>query len=78
MIIDQKLKETIVKITTRDIDIVETILTDDLGYDSIQIIELIVELESEFKIEIDDDDLEIENLIIYGKLHKMIERKIRK
>jgi len=54
------------------------VLTDDLGYDSIQIIELIVELESEFKIEIDDDDLEIENLIIYGKLHKMIERKIRK
>ncbi len=81
MTIDQKLKEIILKIATQDTDInninEETILTDDIGYDSIEIIELIVELESEFNIEIDDDDLEIENLIIYKKLYKMVKKKTK-
>ncbi len=81
MNIDQKLKEMIAKIATQNIRInnidEKTILTSDLGYDSVQIIELIVELENEFNIEIDDDDLEIENLTVYGMLYEMIERKTK-
>ena len=81
MNIEQKLKNIIAKVATQDVDAgnitEETILTSDLGYDSVQIIELIVELENEFNIEIDDDDLEIENLTIYNKLHEMIERKTK-
>jgi acyl carrier protein len=78
---DQRLKEIIAKVATQDVDAgninEEIILTSDLGYDSVQIIELIVELENEFNIEIDDDDLEIENLTVYCKLYEMIERKTK-
>lgn len=81
MNIDQRLKEIIAKVATQDVNAgnihEETILTNDLGYDSVQIIELIVELENEFNLEIDDDDLEIENLTIYKKLHEMVERKVK-
>lgn len=79
MDIAQRLKEIIIKITMQDINIdninASTILTTDLGYNSVQIIELIVELENEFNIEIDDDDLDIENLTVFNKLHEMVRRK---
>lgn len=81
MSIEQKLKDIIANVATQDIDTSaiseKTILTNDLGFDSVQIIELIVALENEFSIEIDDDDLEIENLTTYRKLHEMIERKTK-
>ena len=81
MNIEQKLKKLIANIATQDVDAnninEETLLTNDLGYDSVQIIELIVELENEFSIEIDDDDLEIENLTVYRKLHEMVVRKAK-
>ena len=81
MNIDQRLKEVIANVAKHDIDIniinEKTVLTLDLGYDSVQIIELIVELENEFNIQIDDDDLEIENLTIYKRLRKMIEEKVK-
>lgn len=81
MNIEQKLKDVIANVATQDVDaesITEkTILTNDLGYDSVQVIKLVVELENEFNIEIDDDDLDIENLTVYSKLHKMIERKTK-
>ena len=82
MNIDKKLKSIIITIAThvaQDVDenlINEnTILTSELGYDSVQIIELIVALEDEFNIEIDDDDLDIENLTNYGNLYEMICKK---
>jgi acyl carrier protein len=81
MNIEKRLKELIAKIARQDVnpDSIneETILTKCLGYDSIQIIELIVELENEFNIEIEDDDLEIENLTVYGKLYDMVKRKTK-
>ena len=81
MNINQRLKELIVNVATNDIDVdninEKTILTTDLGYDSVQIIGLIVELENEFHIEIEDDDLEIENLTVFIKLLEMIERKTK-
>ncbi|WP_440199200.1 acyl carrier protein [Anaerocolumna jejuensis] len=80
MNINETLKEVIVGIATQYVNKEEineeTILTTDLGFDSVQVITLIVELESVFKIEIEDYDLEIENLIVYKKLYKMIENKI--
>ncbi len=81
MEIKQKLKELISIIATNDVDINiitdETILTTDLRYDSVQIIGLIVEIENEFNIEIEDDDLDIENLTVFGKLFDIIERKTK-
>lgn len=81
MRVEEKLKEVIANIAMQDVDVIsineETNLINDLGYDSVQIIELIVQLEMEFDIEIEDDDLDIENLIVYSGLYKTIERKIQ-
>lgn len=78
---EEKLKELIVNIAMQDVNAIsineETNLINDLGYDSVQIIELIVQLEMEFDIEMEDDDLDIENLIVYSRLYKTIERKIK-
>ena len=81
MNIDKKLKSIIRNVANQDVDIelinANTVLTQDLKYDSIQLIELIVELEVQFEIEIDDDDLDIENLTIYKNLYEMINRKLK-
>lgn len=80
MDIHEKLKAIISEVATRAVDDVkiidETVLTSDLGFDSVQIISLIVELESQFNIEIDDDDLDIEKLTVYSSLYKMVTNKL--
>lgn len=80
MDIDLKLKNIIANIANKEVDIVsindETTLTNDLEFNSLEIIELIVELESQFKIEIEDDDLEIEKLSVYKLLFEMVKGKI--
>lgn len=43
-----------------------SILTDDLGLDSLEIIEIVMELEKEFNITIPDD--EVENLLTVGHM----------
>lgn len=82
MDINEILKEIIVSIASQYVDKEdineETVLTTDLGFDSVQVITLIVELESAFKIEIDDNDLEIEKLSVYKKLYQMVENKVTK
>lgn len=55
----------------------DTDLVQDLGYSSVNLVQLVVELEDEFNIEIDDNDLRIEILTKYCNLKKMIMRKIR-
>ena len=66
--IDEELKEIIVTcidgIDKKDIT-EETDLIKDLGYDSVNIIQLIVKLEEYFEIEIDDEYLDEENLTEY-------------
>lgn len=49
-------------------------LVYDLGYDSLSLVNLIVDIEETFNIEIDDDDLE--NIYKYGKLVSYITSKI--
>lgn len=81
MNIERKLKALIVDITTEKVDSnsidTNTDLINDLGFDSIEIIELIVEIENEFKIEIDDDDINMNILTTYSELLNMIERKLQ-
>ena len=81
MKIEEQLKKIITEVASRDIEIFEisddVVLTSDLGFDSIQIISLIVELESQLGIEIEDDDLDIEKLTIYQNLYELVERKIQ-
>lgn len=72
MNIEKELKRIVVMVSEKDVstdDVTEkTILTDDLGYDSVKLITLIVEIESFFKINIADEYLDVEKLIIFGSL----------
>lgn len=54
----------------------ETNISSDLGFDSVALIELIVEIENEFDIEIDENDIDVNNLVVIGKLISMIEERI--
>lgn len=54
-----------------------TILTKDLGFDSIKIIEFIVTLEEEFDIEIDDNDMDVDLITQYKCIKEMLREKIK-
>lgn len=51
-------------------------LVRDFDFASVNLIELVVELESEFGIEFDDDDLAFSKMASYSELVKMINRKM--
>lgn len=51
-------------------------LSEDLGFDSIRLIELVVEIETKFNIEIDDEFFELDNLSSYTKLVNYINDKL--
>lgn len=55
----------------------ETNISSDLGFDSVAIIELIVEIENTFDVEMDEDDMDVNNLLMVGKLIDMINERIR-
>ncbi|MGE5422985.1 MAG: acyl carrier protein [Ignavibacteriales bacterium] len=49
----------------------------EMGYiDSLGLVKFIVELEDEFDIEFDDEELESPSIKIVGELIKLVERKI--
>lgn len=76
-------KERIIKIINKIVDKIdgkvqvnnETNLICDCGFDSIQLIQLIVMVEDEFDIEIEDDELEMHNISIVGNLVNIVEKK---
>lgn len=80
MNIEKRLKNLIMNVAMngiREEDITrDTILTIDLGYDSIKLVELVVEIENEFNIIMDDEDLDIEKLSKYSKLLDSITEKL--
>lgn len=51
-------------------------LIDDLGFDSVGIVNLIIELECEFDIEIDDQYLVLEKLSTYTGLIEIVHEKL--
>lgn len=55
-----------------------TDLIEDLGYSSLELMELIVEIEMEFDIEIPDEFLTIEYLTKVNKLMEMVQISIGK
>lgn len=54
----------------------ETNLITDFQFDSVKIIEMIVQLEREFNIEIEDVDLDIAVLTKYRLLERLIQKKV--
>ena len=55
----------------------KTVLTTDLFFDSVQIIQLIVDVEKYFGFEIEDDDLEIEKFTVFENLISIIEKNLK-
>ena len=53
-----------------------TILILDLEYDSINLIQMIIEIEKEFNIEFEDEDFILEKISNYSVLKKSILRKL--
>lgn len=54
----------------------ETNLSVDLGMDSIEIITVIAEIESEYDIEFDYEDMDIDNITIFGSILKSLIKAI--
>ncbi len=52
----------------------DTSIADDLGADSLDVVDLLMSLEDEFEIEVPDD--EIENIKTVGELVKYIESNV--
>jgi len=64
---------------TIDLDINKEILPEhmimaDLGADSLNVVEIVMELETEFEIEIDDADIEED--ISVDNLHKLVQNLV--
>ena len=51
-----------------------TDLMEDLGFESVNLVELIVDIENEFGIEIEDEFLDIEVLSSFNRLVDMLEK----
>lgn len=79
----EKFKEIIINIIDEediveiDEDFIEKDLLNDFGFDSLNIISLIVEIEEKFNIEFDDDFLEMENMRRPKFIIEYIERKLK-
>lgn len=52
----------------------ETSIADDLGADSLDVVDLLMSIEDEFEIEVPDD--EVENIKTVGELVKYIEEHV--
>lgn len=52
-----------------------TNLVNDYGFDSIKIIQMVMEIEEEFDIDIEQDDLILDNLAEIAKLLELINRR---
>lgn len=77
--IESKLQELIVS-SGEDVDFnkinEDTDLVRDFNFDSISLIQLVVNIEKTFNIEINDEDLVIEKLSQYRELVMMLEEKL--
>lgn len=55
----------------------ETDLVNDLGFDSVQVMRFLTEVETEFGFEFDDDYLSLEILGRYKKLKDAVDEKMK-
>lgn len=78
-IIEQELKDMIMKEADNDINI-ENLkqfhLVNDLGFDSMQVIDLIMEIEQKFNFEFDDEEMDMELICDFQELVLLVNKKI--
>lgn len=55
-----------------------TNLIDEFSFDSIMLIQMIANIEKEFDIEFDSDELEIEKIGVFGSLVQLAEETVSK
>lgn len=53
-------------------------LVDELGFSSIDIIRLVVQIENEFNIEIEDENLNFDSLSTYSNLYNIVLHELSK
>lgn len=74
----QKLKEIVVNVLELPMDVADTITQDtdlqDLGLDSMTCVEIVVNLEEEFGITVDEEDLLVENMSTLSLLAGLVEK----
>lgn len=61
-----------------DITLETSLLKDGLGLDSVMLLELIIELELLFEIELDEDELNVEYFGCLDKIIELIQSKMEK
>ena len=78
MNVQQRLYNLVLNLSENDNAVIteQTNLIDDLSFDSVLMVSMIVEIESEFGITLDDDDLELDILSSVEQLEKMINQKV--
>lgn len=69
----EKLKECIITVLGANVELQNnTNLIEDLGMNSLSMIDLIMEIESEFGISIPDEHLDFDEIIIFGNLYLLV------
>lgn len=80
MNIEEKIKKIICDIANIDVSDEDNLkdknLIEDLKYDSIMLVRMMVEMEKEFVVEFDDEEIELEILSNYNKIVILISKKI--
>lgn len=56
----------------------ETSLVEDLALDSIQILEMVIEMENEFNFRCEPDELNLDMFVRFSRLVDFVEKKINK
>lgn len=57
-----------------DVIIPDMSLSEDLGFDSLSLVELIVDLEDRFDIEIDESDLDPGHIKTVGQIYSLVDK----
>lgn len=78
--IEERLKQLIINKADFELQLddikSETDIIDDLGFDSIKVMRLIIEIENEFKMDFKESDLKFEIIAKYNRLLQYIEDSI--
>lgn len=79
--IEDKLKQCLIKILKKRVDAKQIMLDSnlfDIGLDSVNFIQFVVEIEREFSIEIEDENLHIDAFENIGTLKLYIEARLNR
>lgn len=77
--VNQKVKEIIIRVLNLEVeadDLAETNLIETYGINSVDALEILINVENEFSVQIDEDDLNAELINSVSKLISYIEERL--